>query len=360
MSRINIDNYEAFLLDLAEGTLLPADEQELMRFLAQHPELDIDLDGIAYATLEDDGISFNNKESLKHDATALRFEELAVKKLEEGLNSIEEKELAAIVATSPVFKKELYAYSHTVLIEDKSIVFEGKGSLKQGAVIRPLVYYSSAAAAAVALLIGIFVFNQDQQATQPKGLAETVAKQVVPSTNNTTTIGPSINSDNTPLVAAATKPKKAKTIVVKNTEPTIVEPTQNNTMVTIWENPVAAGIPTLNSSQSTMGDMVAMGVEIGPEPTLIDPEKPTLLGSLIAGLRKNVTNGINDDEIVARMDTIAKRGPNITDLAFLGQKGFEKLTGYRPNFKRVQKDDENVSALSIGRYTIITSHKEKQ
>lgn len=360
MSRINIDNYEAFLLDLAEGTLLPADEHELMQFLAQHPELDIDLDGIAYATLEDDGISFNNKESLKHDATALRFEELAVKQLEEGLNSAEEKELAAIVATSPAFAKELAAYKQTVLTADKSIVFGNKSSLKQGAIIRPLVYYSSAAAAAVALLAGIFVFNQEQQGTKPVSLAETITKPAVPQNNNTTVVVPSTNSNNNSVVAAVNKPKKAKTIVVKNIEPAIVEPTQNNTVATIWENPVAAGIPTLSSSQSTMGDMVAIGVKIGPEPNLIDPEKPTLLGSLIAGLRKNVTNGINDDEIVARMDTIAKRGPNLTDLAFLGQKGLEKLTGYRPNFKRVQKDDENVSALSIGRYTIIASHKEKQ
>ena len=39
MKDININNYEAYLLDLAEGELSPADEKLLMLFLEKHPEL---------------------------------------------------------------------------------------------------------------------------------------------------------------------------------------------------------------------------------------------------------------------------------------------------------------------------------
>ena len=65
MNRINHDNYEAFLLDMVEGTISAADREELMLFMAAHPELDMDLDGLEFATLDDEGISFPHKEDLK-------------------------------------------------------------------------------------------------------------------------------------------------------------------------------------------------------------------------------------------------------------------------------------------------------
>ena len=59
MSRINHNNYEAFMLDMAEGVITPADREELLLFLAQNPHLEQDLDGIAFATLDDEGIYFS-------------------------------------------------------------------------------------------------------------------------------------------------------------------------------------------------------------------------------------------------------------------------------------------------------------
>ena len=44
MSRINLDNYEAFLLDHMEGKLNVQDLAELKAFSLLHPELNIDLE----------------------------------------------------------------------------------------------------------------------------------------------------------------------------------------------------------------------------------------------------------------------------------------------------------------------------
>ena len=44
MNRINLSNYEAWLLDYAEGNLSAEDTAELLLFMEQHHELQVDLD----------------------------------------------------------------------------------------------------------------------------------------------------------------------------------------------------------------------------------------------------------------------------------------------------------------------------
>jgi hypothetical protein len=91
----------------------------------------------------------------------------------------------------------------------------------------------------------------------------------------------------------------------------------------------------------------------------IQEKKPTLLNTLMAGLRKNIDEGVKDEELAHRLDTITKRGPELSDLAFLGSKGFEKIAGFKPNFRRVEKNDNEVSSLSIGRYTIVATRPKR-
>jgi len=45
-SIINKNNYEAFLLDLSEGNLTLAEEKALIDFLVEHPELEVDVEGL--------------------------------------------------------------------------------------------------------------------------------------------------------------------------------------------------------------------------------------------------------------------------------------------------------------------------
>ena len=50
MHKINIHNYEAYLLDFSEGNLTGEFQVELELFLIQHPELEINLDELILAT----------------------------------------------------------------------------------------------------------------------------------------------------------------------------------------------------------------------------------------------------------------------------------------------------------------------
>ena len=66
MSHINHDNYEAFALDYLEGTLPPADRAAMQAFLAQHPALQAELDGLRpLRVLPDPAIRFAGKAALK-------------------------------------------------------------------------------------------------------------------------------------------------------------------------------------------------------------------------------------------------------------------------------------------------------
>ena len=63
MHKIDIHNYEAYLLDYSEGNLTGELQVELELFLIQHPELEINLDELSLVTLENESASFSNKKA---------------------------------------------------------------------------------------------------------------------------------------------------------------------------------------------------------------------------------------------------------------------------------------------------------
>jgi hypothetical protein len=59
---INLHNYEAFVLDYHEGRLTAGALEELMGFIANHPELEVDLDadlGLSLDILDDEAVKAN-------------------------------------------------------------------------------------------------------------------------------------------------------------------------------------------------------------------------------------------------------------------------------------------------------------
>lgn len=355
MNRINRDNYEAFLLDMVEGTITAADREELVLFLAQNPDLDVDLDGLEFATLDEEGISFPDKENLKKTGLS-RFDELAVKQIEEGLTPAEQKELNTIVASDKIYTTHLNAFAQTVLVADRSVVFKNKESLKHGAVVRPLWANALRAAAAVVLLVGGVLAFQQYGSTEQDTFAkviDTKGKTIPTIKHQPANINNIASLDSNPgKVANTVVPKNNNVVIPDNNIPVAYAKTEP-----LYLNPAQAMVefePTnLDTDQPVAFYMAVPYLDI-PE------EKPTLLNSLLASLRKRIDTGVKDEEMAHRLDTITKRGPELSDLAFIGSKGFEKLTGFRPSFRKSQKDDNEVSAFSIGRYTIVTTRPKRE
>ncbi|MBK7666600.1 MAG: hypothetical protein IPJ32_04190 [Sphingobacteriaceae bacterium] len=158
-NKINIENYEAFLLDYMEGNLSTEDFVSLQMFAAQHPHLNIDLNDLELVELETEIIHFNQKENLKKPLVS---EEQFVAYIENELSQKEKQNLEAACATDNSLAKELRLYKSTIVSSDPSIVFENKSSLKKQET-KVLWLFSRevlAAAASLILIAGLwFMFK---------------------------------------------------------------------------------------------------------------------------------------------------------------------------------------------------------
>jgi len=159
--KINIHNYEAFLLDYIEGNLSEADSAELMLFLEANPALQVDLEGIQDITVTPDEIlpRTGQFDFLKKPETIdlAQFDELAVKVLEGDATQIEVEQLNELVASVPSFEKTWKAFQLTKL-QAPSITIENKADL-----YRSLVPQKTFDELAVAALEGEITVSEQVQ-----------------------------------------------------------------------------------------------------------------------------------------------------------------------------------------------------
>jgi hypothetical protein len=127
-NKINIENYEAYLLDHLEGTISMEDLLELQVFATQNPHLNIDLNDLELVELSTDEINFENKESLKRVGIS---DEKFVAYIENELSREEKQNIDALCAKDEKLAKDLRIFKHTLLITDTNIVFEDKNKLKK-------------------------------------------------------------------------------------------------------------------------------------------------------------------------------------------------------------------------------------
>jgi hypothetical protein len=133
MNKISIHNYEAFMLDYAEGCLNPDEIADLILFLSQHPELKQDLPQSPLPTLSADATCHPEKISLEKSETDLRirFEDLSMRFYENNLNSVEQREFELILSSNPMLNHEHSAFAHCFLKPDLSVGFMHLDTLKK-------------------------------------------------------------------------------------------------------------------------------------------------------------------------------------------------------------------------------------
>lgn len=156
-NKINIENYEAFLLDYMEGTISTEDLVSLQIFAAQHPHLSIDLNELELVELESEKIAFEQKQDLKKISDA-QF----VAYIENELGLEEKQNIETLCSSNQNLATELNLYKKTLLAADEAIVFENKSALKRNET-KVLWLFSRevlAAAASLILVVGLwFVFK---------------------------------------------------------------------------------------------------------------------------------------------------------------------------------------------------------
>ena len=159
--KLDISNYEAWMLDRMEGQLSAEEEVQLQDFLAAHPELDEDLDSYAEISLTPVGLEHPDKESLKMPEEQ---DHALISALESGSDGLE---------FSKQDLEEFKRYQKTILAADERIVFPDKESLKKE-VSTPIIPMWLGRLAIAASLIGIVltIFFQTRSETYEPRLTQ--------------------------------------------------------------------------------------------------------------------------------------------------------------------------------------------
>jgi cytoskeletal protein RodZ len=199
---INQSNYEEYFVSYTEG-LLNADGKKMVEdFLVKFPSHRHELDLLKLAILSpEEEIVFEQKDALKKTLAinAENFDEMAIASVEGLLNREEEKMFSMAVAANEEQQRTYSLYHQTRLSPDTSIVFENKESLKkkERGALWWLIDTRFAAAAAVALIIGILYWNFSGKDT-------VMPKDVTAYKNPTRAHDPSADSGKNPLADAKT------------------------------------------------------------------------------------------------------------------------------------------------------------
>lgn len=128
MSKITIDNYEAFVLDYMEGNLDEIGIRELMAFVINHPELDLDLEDLDLPKINEEKVEFDFKSQLKKSEPSVSDETL-FDYLEQNLAEDECKVIEFNLLNNKLLSLEYHLLKQTILVPDSNEVFFNKAGL---------------------------------------------------------------------------------------------------------------------------------------------------------------------------------------------------------------------------------------
>ena len=170
MSKISKNNYEAYLLDEAEGNLSPLLTEELRVFLNQHPHLKEELPNFdAFKLNPPKDAPFDKSALLKNpDAITLKnCEDIMIAEIEGENAATTSAALKIFIKENPAIEATFLAYQQTKLI-GSDLVFEHKKTLykKTGKVIF-INWKISSAAAVILVLLTINWFSTPEPTYSP-------------------------------------------------------------------------------------------------------------------------------------------------------------------------------------------------
>jgi hypothetical protein len=157
MGKINIHNYEAYLLDYLEGQLADPLRAEMQAFLSAHPEIASDAEGLDAVRLDAEALAFPNPASLYQAEAAIleeTREKLFLQAADGSLDQEGEIQLALWLKEHPESGREYRAAMLTRLLPDAQIAFPDKSILKKSIPLyRKGFFVAASRIAAVFLLL---------------------------------------------------------------------------------------------------------------------------------------------------------------------------------------------------------------
>jgi hypothetical protein len=346
MSKITIDNYEAYMLDLWEGNLSGEKQVELELFLIQHPELKTDLTELPLFTVEAEAPVFKAKNSLKRSEDDLVSEHRFIAYIENQLPLNERLDLEKSCAANPSLANELNLYKKTIATADAAVVYEPKHELKR----KPKIIWFNfsatqfAAAASVLFLIGLFILwpkPGEDHLNHTNALAQNkTEKHTNPSTKNNTH-GSDVVKENV-LPSAISGHPHSNTANSANEQTTVAVASAQSDTTTPQEN--NGPDPGVQPGQDPMANV---------NPSIQNNNKEENNTTLLASNTKTTVDVITESDDEDAPETPKKKG--IWGLAKRTLKNLNTVGVKSVDGAEEQNSDNTTYALTLGNIKI--THK---
>lgn len=179
---ININNYEEVIIDFLDGKLDDNAVAKLFVFLDQNPAIkaEFDLLNANQTALPAEPIAFDFSGLLKKEKINVAdYSDKLIALLENDLTPEDTKTLETEVKTYPELAAEFELFKKTKLVPENDIVFANKQVLtkKGGFTIIPLfARYSAIAAVFIAVVLGVYFFNNNSGEQMADKVDTTIAK----------------------------------------------------------------------------------------------------------------------------------------------------------------------------------------
>ncbi|MEN8227165.1 MAG: hypothetical protein ABFS38_03345 [Bacteroidota bacterium] len=185
---INRNNYEAYLLDLIEGSLSAEDQMKLRDFLTLNPDCAEGINDVEPWILEKSKILFPGREQLKKDfpdassmLTETNFDLFSIARLEGDLTLEQERDHAAMVAENEEKGREWDRWQRTKL-QAEPITFAEKEQLKRKKgmsrrVIWMGILSSAAVIAFLVILLRIDMLTHDSELAMEAPATQSVEEE---------------------------------------------------------------------------------------------------------------------------------------------------------------------------------------
>lgn len=158
MSKINLQNYEAFYLDYLEGNLAEEDIVLFEKFLAKNPHLQNDFEDFDSLSLDAKKETFD-KSILFQKIDKDSVEEFIISNLENEIDADSKAELNAYLETDKEAQLLAARYKKTIL-PDTKITYADKHALKKKT---PVLYLIGPATGIAAALLLFFMFKSPEE-----------------------------------------------------------------------------------------------------------------------------------------------------------------------------------------------------
>ena len=348
---INKDNYEAYLLDLAEGRLSAEEKQKVRDFLLLNPDCSVEISQADPWILGRNKIIFPGKEQLKKQLpdpsfmlTESNFDLFSIARLEGDLTEKQVKDHKSMVQGNEKKRMEWTVWQNTRLKADP-VIFIDKDRLKRKKGLSKRMIWVSVISTAAAIALLVTLFRTDPPTPALEIVEKTIQKeepvpQKTTNKQNIALVNPQKEpeaGENKPVLFSIKKNPEREEASEERTERKDSAPGSDSVSMAN-EQEVRPGPVRIAGISSGKGDLVNRGV--------YDHIEPLVLPGSSIHLRSLSMVQLSEIDLQEIFDDYTKENElSLWTIANAGFKGINRITGSNISLLAARDDNGDVQGF---------------